>query len=148
MKTNIRERIFHLAKYILLFFIIFFQSYAFASDIRLEGTDFKENLPGLWKGEWSYIGETGKERIKIIKIDEHKVHLTGYTEGGTGTYPDTDEVYGRIENSTLLLTWPTAAYTGCKEEYTMKRDGSNNLILDGHFKCGGYSGKVQLKKIE
>ena len=60
----------------------------------------------------SYKGETGKERIKIIKIDEKRVHLTGYTEGGT--YPDTEEVYGRIENSTLLLTWQAAVYTGCK----------------------------------
>ena len=146
MRTDIVGRIFHLTKHILFFFIIFLQSYAFASDIRLEGNDFKGNLPGLWEGNWTWISQSGKEHIKIIKIDGNKVHLTGYSEGGN--YPDTDEVYGRIENSTLLLTWPAAADSGCKEEYTMKRDDSNNLILDGHFKCGDIEGEVKLKKIE
>jgi hypothetical protein len=146
MKTDIAERIFHLTKYVLLFFLIFFQSYAFASDIRLEGKDFKENLLGLWEGNWTWVGQSGKEHIKIIKIDENKLHLTGFSEGGN--YPDTDEVSGRIENSILLLSWPAASGSGCKEEYTMKRDDANNLILDGHFKCGDIEGEVKLKKIE
>ena len=146
MKTAIPERIFHLTKYVFFLFIIFLQSYAFASDIRLEGKDFKENLLGLWEGNWTWVGQSGKERIKIIKIDENKVHLTGFSEGGN--YPDTTKVSGRIENSTLLLTWPEAAGSGCTEEYTMKRYDSNKLILDGHFKCGDIEGEVKLKKIE
>jgi hypothetical protein len=90
---------------------------------------------------------SGKEHIKIIKIDENTVHLTGHMDGGL-YYSDTDEVSGRIENSILLLTWPAAADSGCKEEYTMKRDNSNNLILEGHYKCGDVEGEVKLKKIE
>jgi len=147
MRINIVGRIFHFSKYLLFFFIIFLQSYALASDIRLEGNDFKENLPGLWEGKWYWGDQSGKERIKIMKIDGNKVHLTGHMKGGS-SYPETDEVYGGIESSTLLLTWPAAMYSGCKEEYTMKRDDSKSLILDGRYKCGRYSGKVQLKKIE
>ena len=93
MKTDIAERIFHLKKYVLFFFIIFLQSYVFASDIRLEGKDFKENLLGLWEGKWTYMQNSGKEHIKIIKIDENTVHLTGHMDGGM-YYPDTDEVSG------------------------------------------------------
>ena len=125
---------------------MFSQSFAFDSENRLKGNDFKENLAGRWEGNWYFGTGSGKQHIKIIKIDGDKVHLTGYSEGGN--HPDTDEVYGRIENSTLLLTWPVAKPVGCKDEYTMKRDHSKNLILDGHYKCGGFTGKVQLKKIE
>jgi len=90
-------------------------------------------------------GYSGEVRIEIIKIDGNKVNLTGYAQGGISATAS-DKVYGRIENSTLLLTWPDQ---DCKDKYTMKRDDSNNLILDGHQKCGGLSaGKVLLKKIE
>ncbi len=146
MKTNIGGGIFHLAKYVLFFFIKLVQSCASVPVTRLEGIDFKENLPGLWEGKWQYQALSGETRIKIIKIDGNKVYLTGYSEGGP--YPDTDEVYGRIENSTLFLTWPGASLEGCKEKYEMKRDDSNNLILDGHWNCVYDSGTVQLKKIE
>jgi hypothetical protein len=147
MKTNIRGGIFHLTKYVLFFSIILLLSCTSTSVMRLEGSDFKENLPGLWEGKWYSGSISDIVRIKIIKIDGNKVHLTGWMSGGA--HNDLDEVYGRIENSTLLLTWPAGADFGCKEEYTMKRDDSNNLILDGHQKCSGYGeGKVQLKKIE
>jgi hypothetical protein len=61
---------------------------------------------------------------------------------------DTEEVYGDLENSTLLLRWPAAGPNGVNERYTMKRDDSNNLILDGSWKSLNSSGKSQLKKIE
>jgi hypothetical protein len=113
--------------------------------MHLEDNDFKENLPGLWEGRWSYRNRSGEVRIEIIKIDGNKVNLTGYAEG-SGFSPTTDEVYGRIENSTLVLTWPVP---DCKDKYTMKRDNSNNLILDGSSICGvNWNEKVQLKKIE
>ena len=148
MKTNIGGGTFHLARYVLFFFIILYLSCTSTSVMRLEGKDFKENLPGLWDGNWSYrSGRSGPERIKIIKIDGNKVHLTGYSAGGTA--PGTDEVSGRIENSTLLLTWGSVAGSGeCKDELRMIRDDSNNLILDGPFKCPGFNGKVRLKKTE
>lgn len=146
MNTKLRRGIFHLTKYILFFFIMFSQSFAFDQEMRLKDNDFKENLAGRWEGNWYWGSISAKERIKIIKIDGDKVHLSGYMEGGP--HPDTDEVYGRIENSSLLLTWPAAKPLACEEEYTMKRDDSNKLILDGNYKCGSYTGKVQLKKIE
>ena len=146
MKTATVERIFHLTKYVLFIFVIFLPSYVFASDMRLQGKDFKENLLGLWKGNWTCAGVSGKEHIKIIKIEEKKVYLTGFSEGGIN--PDADKVSGRIENSTLLLTWPEAGGSGCTEEYTMKRDDSNKLILDGHYECEDSEGEVELKKIE
>ena len=147
MKTNIRERIFHLTKYVLFFSIILFFSCTSTSVMRLEGNDFKENLPGLWEGRWHFGPQSAKERIKIIKIDGNKVHLTGYNGGGGGG-SGSEEVYGRIESSTLLLTWPNTAIGTCKEEYNMKRDNSNNLILDGRWKCDSADGTSQLKKIE
>jgi hypothetical protein len=61
---------------------------------------------------------------------------------------DTEEVYGSIENSTLLLKWPAAGSGGVDEKYTMNRDDSNNLILDGSWEGSTSSGKSQLKKIE
>ena len=62
-------------------------------------------------------------------------------------FQDTDEVYGRIENSTLFITWSALEV---EEEHKMKRDDSNNLILDGHWKgiASCRKGKVQFKKIE
>ncbi len=150
MKTNIGGGIFHLAKYVLFFFIILVQSCASVPVTRLEGIDFKENLPGLWEGRWSYgAGRESIKRLKIIKIDGNKVHLTGLS-GGEGSEPDADEVYGRIENSTLLLTWPatSGSYGPCKEELRMIRDDSNNLILRGPLQCGGWKATVRLKKIE
>ena len=148
MKTNIRGDIFHLARCVLIFFIILlFQSCASTSTsvVHLEGDDFKKNLPGLWEGKWSAGGYSGKQHIKIIKIDGNEVQLNGYAQG-SGSTADTEEVYGRIENSTLLLTWPDIE---CKEKYKMKRDDSNNLILDGPSICEGLmSGRARLKKIE
>jgi hypothetical protein len=149
MKTNIGGGTFHLTKYVLFFYIILLLSCTSTSVMHLEGSDFNENLPGLWEGSWSYgAGRSDIVRLKIIKIDGNKVHLTGYNGGG-GSGIDADEVYGRIENSTLLLTWPAAARGGCKNELTMIRDDSNNLRFVGHEKCkDGWSAKVRLKKIE
>jgi hypothetical protein len=134
-------------KCVLFFSIISSLSCTSTSVIRLEGSDFEKNLPGLWEGKWSYGSRWDYEEIKIIKIDGNKVHLTGYNGGGGGG-SGSEEVYGRIENSTLFLTWPGTAGGVCKEEYNMKRNNSNNLILDGQQKCGGFSAKVRLKKIE
>ena len=149
MKTNIRGGIFHLTKYVLFFFIILVQSCTSTSVMRLEGNDFKENLSGRWDGKWTYgAGHSDIEWIKIIKIDGNKVHLTGY-QGGGGSGQGADEVYGRIENSTLLLTWADAVDAPCKEELVMIRNDSNSLILDGPLKCrGGWNAKVRLKKTE
>jgi len=148
MKTNIGNGTFHLTKYVLFFFIILLLSCTSTSVMHLEGNDFKENLPGLWEGNWTYgPGRSDIEWIKIIKIDGNKVHLTGY-QGGGGTGNDANEVYGRIENSTLLLTWIQATGDPCKEELRMVRDDSNNLILDGPLQCGGWKAKVRFKKIE
>jgi hypothetical protein len=117
--------------------------------MRLEGDDFKKNLPGLWEGYWSERSVSGKIRIKIIEIDGNNVHLTGFAEG-TDLYPDAYEVSGRLENSTLLITWPTAAKKGVDERYTMNRDDSGNLILNGNWraKIDSSSGTCRLKKIE
>ena len=144
MKANIRGGIFHLTKYVLFFSIISLLSCTSISGIRLEGNDFKENLPGLWEGRWYSLNMSGKLHIKITGIDGNKVHLTGYAQGGAWV-PAQDEVYGRVENSTLLLTWPIS---GGQEEYIMKRDDSENLILDGNWKGDTVSGKVRLRKIE
>ena len=60
MKTNIGGGTFHLTKYVLFFFIILVQSCTSTSAIRLEGDDFKENLPGQWEGRWYHIsGSSG-----------------------------------------------------------------------------------------
>ncbi len=85
-----------------------------------------------------------KLHIKITGIDGNKVHLTGYAQGGSWV-PAQDQVYGRVENSTLLLTWPIS---GGQEEYIMRRDDSENLILDGNGKNDTVSVKVRLRKIE
>ena len=148
MKTNTRGDIFHLAKCVLIFFIILlFQSCASTSTPvkNLEGSDFNENLPGLWEGNWSAGAYSGKQHIKINKIDGNEVYLTGFAQGFSSV-PDADEVYGSIENSTLLLTWPDSS---CREKYSMKKDDSNILILYGTSVCESViSGSVQLKKIE
>jgi len=147
MKAKIAGHSFHLTKFVPLLFIIFLQSYALASDLQIEGDDFKNNLTGRWEGKWTWIGQEGKQHLKIIKIEGNKVHLTGLQEHVN--FPDTDEVNGQIENSILLLSWPAAAGgSGCIEEYRMIKDDSNNLILDGHWQSGELKGKVQLKKIE
>ena len=152
MKTNIRGGIFHLTKYVLFFFIILLQSCATISAIRVEGDDFKENLPGQWNGYWSHqSGRSGKLHINITGIDGNKVHLTGlYVK--TRNHPDSDEVYGRIENSTLFLTWPVV---GVEEKHIMKMDDSNNLTLEGNWKgldsnsrTRNLRGSVRFKKIE
>ena len=152
MKTNISRGIFQLTKYILFFSIILLLSCTSISGIRLEGDDFMENLPGLWDGYWSHqSGRSGKLNINITGIDGNTVHLTGlYVK--TRNHPDSDEVYGRIENSTLLLTWPAV---GAEDKYKMKRDDSNNLTLEGNWKgiksnprTSGLNGWVRLKKIE
>ena len=145
MKTNIGGGTFHLINYVLFFFIILVLSCTSTSYMRLKGSDFEKNLPGRWEGYWSHhSGPKGKLRINITGIDGNKVHLTGYAQGGANV-PDQDQVYGRVENSKLLLTWPIS---GGQEEYKMKRDDSENLILDGNWKGQTDSGKVRLKKIE
>ena len=144
MKTNIGGGTFHLINYVLFFFIILVLSCTSTSYMRLEGNDFIENLPGRWEGEWRYQAYSGDVSITISKIDGNKVHLTGFCPGHAWSGPLT-EVYGRIENSTLLLTWPEQP---SKQKYIMKRDDSNNLILDGYYKITEVRGPVQLKKIE
>ena len=138
---------FQFTRYVLFFIIILFLACASTSGVRIEGNDFEENLPGLWKGQWSIGAARGNQHIKIIKVEENEVHLTGLMEGGSAA-TDTDEVYGQIKNSTLLLTWPAATESGCKEKYVMRRDESNNLMLNGRFSCGSYNGDVNLNKIE
>ena len=147
MKMKIRKGIFHLTKYVLFFSIILLLSCTSTSVMRLEGNDFEKNLPGLWKGKWIYgVGRSDIAYINIIKIGGNEVHLTGYLGGG-GSGKDNDEVYGHIENSTLLLTWIGAGDI-CKSELRMLRDDSNNFILNGPLQCGGWKAKVRLKKIE
>ena len=152
MKKIIGEDNFDLKKCVLFFFIILIQSCASTSAIRLEDDDFEENLPGLWEGRWYYQGAwSGPERIKITGIDGSKVHLTGlYVK--TRNHPDSGEVHGRIENSTLFLTWPVV---GVEEKHKMIRDDSDNFILNGSWKgidsnprTHGLRGTVQFKKIK
>jgi hypothetical protein len=113
--------------------------------MRVEGDDFKENLPGLWEGKWSWGGRSGETNIKINEIDGDNVQLTGHM-AGSAEFPATDEVYGHIENSNLLLAWPIS---DCKWKFSMKRDDSNNFALVGGGTCSGFSGgRIQLKKIE
>jgi hypothetical protein len=144
MKTNIGENLFPLSELVIFISIFLVLSCASTSVNSLEGNDFNKNLIGLWDGNWHFGNMSGKQHIKITGIDGNKVHLTGFAQGG-GTFPEQDEVNGRIENSTLLLTWPIS---GTEEKYKMKRDNSNNLILDGHWKANLSNGRVQLKKIE
>jgi hypothetical protein len=113
----------------------------------IEGDDFKKNLPGLWVGKTASGAYSKKIRIKILKIDGNDVNLTGFVEG-SGSWAASEEVYGRLENSTLLITWPAVGDFGVNEKYIMKRDDSNNLILDGRWKYGNETGKSKLKKIE
>ena len=149
MRTSKYTDIIHITKFILFILIIFLQSCVATSNStrRLESVEFKENLPGLWEGRWNWSGRSGKRRINIIKIDGTRVDLTGYTEKGS-YWADTDEVYGHIENSALLLTWPQAGPNGVNDRYTMIKDDSNNLILDGIWRSSNSSGTSQLKKIE
>ena len=150
MKSNINVRILHASKFVLFFLIIFlFHSCAATSNSvrRLESNEFEKNLPGLWQGNWRWSGRSGKRHINIIKIEGNKVILTGYTSGGD-YWAETDDVYGRVENSRLLLTWPLAGPNGVNDRYTMIKDDSNNLILDGIWQSPNSSGTSQLKKIE
>ena len=133
------------------FFIIFLlQSCAATSTsvTRIEDREFRKNLPGLWEGNW-YLsaGRSGKKRIKIIRIYGDKVDLTGYASGGDH-WAATDEVYGRIEDSALLLTWPGTGQNGVNDRFTMIKDDSNNLILDGNWRSSSFYGTSQLKKTE
>ena len=148
MKTIIGGGTFHQLRYIFIFFIILLQACASTpTGTRIEGSDFKENLPGQWEGYWitDYFTQTFKQGLKITKIDGSKVQLTGYANQWSG--PPQNEVYGRVENSILFLTWKYPE-GDCEDEYIMKRDNSNNLILDGNFECPQWFGKVNLKKIE
>ena len=105
-------------------------------------------MPGEWEGKWTYgPGRTDTYSLKIIKIDGNEVHLTGFFGGGGSGHDDTD-VYGRIENSILLLTWPNTTEGQCKDELRIIRDTTNNLILVGQTQCGGWVAKLRLKKIE
>ena len=114
---------------------------------RVDSSEFEKNLPGLWEGNWRWSGRSGKRHINISRIDGDRVVLTGYTSGGD-YWAETNEVYGRIENSMLLLTWPAATEYGCKEKLTMTRDASNKLRLDGNSECGPYPSTVSLVKKE
>jgi hypothetical protein len=70
--TKTQMGIFHPAKFILFLFIIFLLQSCLStptSGRRLEGSEFKKNLPGLWEGNWYLAGRSGKKRINIIKID-------------------------------------------------------------------------------
>jgi len=154
MKKNTGKSASYLTKYVIVFFIVLLlQSCTSTSTsvVHLDGDDFVKNLPGQWEGNWYWHSEAGKIRINIIEIDENNVNLTGFSEGGGSTAPS-DEVYGRLENSILLLTWPLAGEGGggVKEKYKMIRDDSNNLILDGRWTSLNYqyTGRSQLKKIE
>ena len=150
MRRNKNFGIYHITKFVLLFFIIaLFQSCATTStsNTHIEGPEFRKNLPGFWEGYWHGPGRTGKKHINIVKIDGNKVHLTGFTARSDYS-PDTDEVYGRIENSTLFLTWPLAGHNGVNDKYRMIKDGSKNLILEGIWRTSNFSGTSQLKKTE
>lgn len=122
----------------------FIISCASMSYVRLEGNDFKENLPGHWEGWWDSSGKRGDVRIAIKEVDGNVVHLTGYMTG-SATCPDADEVWGRIKNSRLILKW--ANIMG-EDVYTMNRDSSNNLTLEGYFDVGYQIGNIKLAKIE
>jgi len=146
MKTNLRRGIFHLATCVLILFFILLLSCATTSTSvpSLEGSEFEENLPGMWEGKWNWGSYSGKENIKINNVEGNNVQLTGHVEG-KGWTPTTEKVDGRIESSTLLLTWGG----GCMDKLTMKRDKSNNLILGGPSLCeADNTTRVQLKKIE
>jgi hypothetical protein len=150
MRRNKKFGIYHITKFVLLFFLIaLFQSCATTStsNTHIEGPEFRKNLPGFWEGYWHGPGRTGKKHINIVKLDGNKVHLTGFTARSDYS-PDTKEVYGRIENSTLLLTWPLAGHNGVNDKYKMIKDGSNNLILNGIWRTSNFSGTSQLKKTE
>ena len=142
--------IFHTTKFILFLFIIFLLQSCLSTPTsfrRLEGSEFKKNLPGLWEGNWYLAGRSGKKRINIIKIDGNKVALTGFSSGGDH-WAGTDDVYGRIDNSALLLTWPGAGLNGVIDRFTMIEDDSNNLILDGNWRSPSLFGKSRLRKIQ
>jgi hypothetical protein len=146
MKTDIVKGTFHQVRYIFIFFIIILQACASTpAGTPVEGSDFKENLIGLWEGDWHSGNAQGREKINIIKVEGNEVQLTGLMGGG-GVDPDSDKVSGRIENSTLLLTWPDVAEYDCNEKYVMTRDDSNNLTLYGRQRCGQYIGEVYLYK--
>ena len=150
MRTNAKADISHITKFVLFFFIIFLLPSCTATSTsvrRLEGSEFKKNLPGLWEGNWYLAGRSGKKRINIIKIDGNKVGLTGYSSGGDH-WAGTDDVSGRIENSALLLTWPGVGLNGVIDRFTMIEDASNNLILDGNWRSPNLFGTSQLKKIQ
>ena len=150
MRANTRACISHATTFVLFFFMIsLLQSCAATPDSvrRLENSEFEKNLPGLWEGNWRWSGRSGKRHINIIKIDGNKVVLTGYTSGGD-YWAETEDVYGRIENSRLWLAWPLAGPNGVTDRYTMTKDDSNNLILDGIWRSPNSSGTSQLKKIQ
>ena len=152
MKTNIAGGIFHLTKCVLFLLIILALSCTSTSYMRLEGDDFNKNLPGQWEGKWYWrsgsSSDSGKKGIKIIKIYGNKVHLTGYSETSGLFTNEIDVINGRIENSTLLLTWPSSGGGVCEDILVMKRDDSNSLVLEGPSECPKYTLKVQYKKIE
>jgi hypothetical protein len=150
MRQKPETGVFDLTKFVLfIFFIFLIQSCVATSPPvrRVESAEFKERLPGIWEGSWNWSGRSGKRRIQIIKIDGNRVDLTGYTARGD-YWADTDEVYGRIVNSALILTWPQAGPNGVSDRYTMLTDDASNLILDGIWRTPNSSGTSQLKKID
>ncbi len=147
MKTNLGCGPYHLANYVLFFSIILLLSCTSTSFTRLEGNDFEKNLPGLWEGNWSWRNFHGKTRIKIIKIEGNKVHLTGFSQGWN-VHEDNTDVYGRLKDSTLLLTWRGRGQSGIYEKYTMNKDDSNNLILNSSWENLGIAGRSQRVRTE
>lgn len=148
MKTIIGGVTFHQVRYVFIFFIILLHACASTpTGTHVEGSDFKENLIGLWEGQWQNSGAQGSHKINIIKVEGNEVQLTGLLGGG-GTQPDSDIVSGRIENETLLLTWPDVSEYDCNDKLKMMRDQSDNLMLNGSQRCGAYIGNVYLYKKE
>jgi hypothetical protein len=115
---------------------------------RIEGRSFIDNLAGQWKGRRPYADDQyAIYQLKIIKIDGNKVHLTGTR--GTDTFDSGDnEVYGHVENSTLLLTWPISGGGQCKDELRMIKHNNDPLRLVVQTQCKGWETRFRLEKIE
>jgi hypothetical protein len=115
---------------------------------RIEGRYFIDNLTGQWKGRWHYAdGQYAIYQIKIIKIDGKKVQLTG-SRGTDTSGSGADKVYGHVENSTVLLTWPIAGGGQCKDELRMTKHNSDQLGLVVQTQCEGWETRFWLNKIE
>jgi hypothetical protein len=115
---------------------------------RIEGRYFIDNLAGQWEGKWHYAdGQYAIFQLKIIKIDGKRVQLTG-SRGTDTSGSGADKVYGHVENSALLLTWPIAGGGQCIDELRMGKYNSDQLILVVQTQCEGWEARFSLKKIE